>query len=262
MSLSDIDVSAFPKEREEKLRSIQRFSLFEVMLYRSSLWQHTHRVLWIVEELLPHASEMNIDPEKARALALVHDDAEMVTGDYQAGHKAKMTPEQLKKLDEEEEEAVQELVKKYPKTVHGYEYGTLLRHAIHKDCNEALLVMYADKFDAYNETLHEVYAGNLGLLWSLMFYEQWLAGYAKKYPPLASFTTKQSPFILSNNNRFQPHHVVPGPYQYLGKPYTRESISHPTDSAFYNAWRTLVLERAGAEEGTTWLTEQREFLPF
>jgi len=261
MSLSDIDVSAFPKEREEKLRGILRFSLFEVMLYRSSLWQHTHRVLWIVEELLLYTSGLNIDPEKARVLALVHDDAEMVTGDYQAGHKAKMSPEELKKLDEEEEVAVQKLVKKYPQSVHGYEYGALLRHAIHKDCDEALLVMYADKFDAYCETLHEIFAGNLGLLWSLMFCEQWLAGYAKKYPRLAPFAAQQSPFILSNNNRFQPHHVVPEPYQYLGKPHTRESISHPTDSAFYNAWRELVQTRGG-EEGVVWLTEQKEFLRF
>jgi 5'-deoxynucleotidase YfbR-like HD superfamily hydrolase len=261
MMLSDIDVSAFPDEREEKLRAIFRYSMFEVMFYRSSLWQHTHRVHWIVEELLPFTSGMQIDHEKARVLALVHDDAEMVTGDWQAGHKAKMSPEELRAIEADEEKAVQKLAARYPETVYGFNYAALLRHAIHKDCVEAQIVSYADRFDAYCETLHEILAGNLGLLWSLMLYERWLASYASKYPALKPLITQQSPFILGGDNRFQPPHVDTEAYRFLGKPHTLESLRHPTDFGFYNAWRLLV-EKRGGDEGVRWLTEQKESLPF
>ncbi len=261
MQLSDIDVSAFPEEREEKLRNIMRYSMFEVMFYRSSLWQHTHRVHWIIDELLPFTNGMNVDAEKTRVLALVHDDAEMVTGDWQAGHKAKMSAEELKNLEDDEETAAMELAARFPAKVHGYEYAALLRHAIHKDCIEAQLVSYADRFDAYCETFHEILAGNLGLLWSLMLYERWLASYAIKFPLLAPLLAVQSPFILGGDNRFQPPHVDTEPYRFMGKPHVKESLAHPTDYAFYNAWRELVQRKAGAE-GERWLLEKKESLPF
>ncbi|MCC2631215.1 MAG: hypothetical protein K0S38_1024, partial [Candidatus Paceibacter sp.] len=77
-----IDLSVFPKEREEKLKAINRYSLFEKMMYRSSVWNHTHRVLWLAEELIPIAVKyVKLDANKVRVLALVHDDEEMITGD-------------------------------------------------------------------------------------------------------------------------------------------------------------------------------------
>lgn len=254
-----IDFSAFPEEREEKLRALKRYSLFETMLYRPTVWEHTHRVGWIIEELAPFAEKLGANIEKARVLALVHDDAEIVTGDHQAGHKGQMTAEQLKKLDEEEEAAARALADTYPKTVHGYEYGALLLHAVNKDCIEAQLVSYADKFDAYNETLHEVLAGNLTLLWSLMFYEQWFANYTKKIPALAEFSKEKSPLILGGDNRFQPRHVDVEPYRHVGKPHTSESLAQPSDFPFYNAWRETVLRRGG-KEGEKWLLERKESL--
>lgn len=258
--MTPIDLSAFPKEREEKLRGILRYSLFETMYYRSSVWDHAQRVAWIVDEIAPFITKYGGDAEKARIMALVHDDAEMVTGDYQAGHKAQMTPEQLKKLDEEEELAVEHLAESYPKMVHGYEYATLLKHMVHKDCIEAVFVSYADKFDAQNETLHEVLAGNLTLVWSLMFYGQWFAQYVQKFPMLAEFSKEKSSFILGSDNRFQPQHVRSKIYAFAGKPHSEESLLHPTDFEFYNAWREMVLRRGG-EDGKQMLLNQREFLP-
>jgi len=261
MPLTTIDLSGFPKDREEGLRRILRYSMFEVMFYRSSLWQHSHRVHWIVEELLPLTDGViKIDKEKARVLALVHDDAEMVTGDIQAGHKAKMTKEQLMQLEKDEEKAAIKLAVGYPKEVHGYEYQSLLVSAVYKDCIEAQLVSYADRFDAYCETLHEILAGNLGLIWSLMFYERWLPSYAKKYPALKPLTKVPSPFMVIGDNRFQPPLVQARNYEWLGKPHTEESIKHPTEFGFYDAWREMVQRRAG-EEGRGWLLEQKEFLP-
>lgn len=253
-----IDLSAFPKEREEKLRAILRYSLFDVMLYRASVWDHVQRVSWIVEELARYSADLNIDIERARVLALVHDDAEMITGDYQAGHKAKMSKDELQKLDVEEERAAKKLAATYPKMVHGYEYESLLLHSLRKDCDEALLVMYADKFDAYNETLHEVLAGNYGFVWSLMFYEQWFAKYLSKYPRLHRFAAQTSPFILGGDNRHQPQKVIRAEYVGHGTPHTKESVKTPSGFAFYNAWRELILRLDS--RGERFLTEQKEFL--
>lgn len=261
MPLTTIDLSGFPKDREEGLRKLHRYSMFEVTFYRSNLWQHSHRVHWIVEELLPLTDGvLRIDKEKARVLALVHDDAEMITGDIQAGLKAKMTPGELAALDADEEKAAHELAAKYPKSIHGYDYESLLIDIVRKDCIEAQLVAYADKFDAYCESLHEVLAGNLSLIWSVMFYEHWFPTYATKYPALAPLTHIKSPFVVTGDNRFQPAKVLAKNYDWLGKPHSEESIKYPTEFGFYDAWREMV-QRRGGEEGKQWLLEQKEFLP-
>src|SRR3989338_3972028 len=166
----------FPPEREEKLRSIMRYSMFEVMYYRPSVWIHAQRVSWIVEELVPIAGKYfkNFDGEKARILALVHDDAEIITGDIQAGHKARMSKKELAVVHNSEHEAIRKLATRYPTTVGGYSYKQLLMEASRKDTphasSEAKLVTYADRLDAFCESLHEVFAGNLSFIRAFMFY--------------------------------------------------------------------------------------------
>lgn len=260
MALANIDTSLFPQERAQKLGAIYRYSLFDVMLYRSNLLMHSQRVQWIVDELTPFCKELGADIEKTRVLALVHDDAEMIIGDIQAGHKAKMSKEELAVIEEREAQAARTLAAQYPKEVHGYNYEQLLLHAAHKDCIEAEIVSYADRFDAYSETLHEVLAGNLSLVWALMFYERWVASYLGKQPALKPLTAHFSPFILAGDNRHQPMQVRAAHFAHLGKPHTRASLDTPTEFPFYNAWREMVVRRGG-EEGRSWLTQQREFLP-
>jgi hypothetical protein len=251
-----IDLSTFPPEREQKLRSIYRYSLFETMLYRSNLWQHSHRVLWIVEKLLPLAGQYfpALDHEKTRILALVHDDAEMLTGDIQAGTKARMTEDELKKIEEDEVAAVKSMVKSYPDTIHGYSYKELLLHVARKDCIEALIVMYADKLDAYCESLHELLAGNITILRSIMLYDETFALMHKKFPELAEFLRdRTSPFTYLRNV-LSPEKVKRARYALFGIPHTEASIRTETDFPFYNEWRILVLNRAGVE-GMQWLTQ-------
>lgn len=253
-----IDFSAFPPERETHLKSIYRYSMFDVMYYRSNLWQHGRRVSWIVEMLEPLCVGMNIDFEKARVLALVHDDAEMVTGDIQAGHKAKLNSKELNAIEDQEEQAAHQLSQQYPKTVHGYNYLELLVHAIHKDCIEAQLVSYADRFDAYGETWHEMYAGNFPLIWSLLLYERWTASFSQKYPALMPLLSQDSPWVIRNAQQ-QPRKIFAADYQLLGTPHTAASIRIPTQFPYYNVWRAMVLENGG-EEGQCFLTEQKEGL--
>ncbi|PIT86651.1 MAG: hypothetical protein COU33_01960, partial [Candidatus Magasanikbacteria bacterium CG10_big_fil_rev_8_21_14_0_10_43_6] len=86
--------------REENLKKIYRFSMFEKFTHRNHLWTHEQRVAYIIKDLFPSIKITlpKADRKKAFTLALVHDDAEVLTGDVQFGHKIHMTQEQLKKL--------------------------------------------------------------------------------------------------------------------------------------------------------------------
>ncbi|MDR3558660.1 MAG: HD domain-containing protein [Candidatus Pacebacteria bacterium] len=255
-----IDVSGFPADREQKLKSIYRFSMFETLIYRSNLWMHTHRVLWLVEELLPVAQRhLKIDAEMARTLALVHDDAEMLTGDVQAGHKARMSIEELCAIELSVEEAIETLAAKSPKTINGYVYKDLLLHTLKKDCIEAELVSYLDKLDAQCESLHEVLAGNTSLLRSVMFYVNILTLFPRKFPDLAPLLSSKESSLTYITDVVSPEHVYVKRYAHLNKLHTVESLKIEDDFPFYNAWKRIVMEKGG-KQGIKWLTEQKESL--
>lgn len=257
-----LDLSIFPAEREERLKGIMRYSIFETMLYRSSVYDHAHRVSWLAEvvgtvlaPVLPH------DTNLARTIAMVHDDAEMVTGDVQAGHKVQMTPEELAELDRKEEAALMELADRYPKELNGYNYRDLLLAALKKDSVEAQISEYADKLDAYCECLHDVLAGNLSLMSGLIYNVRTSAYIDKKTPLLSkALDLVKHPFI-------RPFIITPPPEtpvtvaqfeKFSGKPHTADSIEVITERfPFYDAWKQLIIEK-GAKDS---LVTQREFLP-
>jgi hypothetical protein len=249
----DIDLSIFPQEREQNLKEIWRFNMFETMNYRSNNWMHAHRVLWLVEELLPLAQKhIKIDVEKARILSLVHDDAEMITGDVQAGHKARMTAEELKKIEYAEEQALEQLAMKYPKEVHGYNYKELLLHSVRKDCIEAHFVSYLDKIDAQCESLHEVLSGNILFLRSVMFYVNVLTLFSKKFPDLAPLLASKDSTLTYLTDVVSPEKVENKRYASLNKLWTKESILIETDFPFYNTWKKIVIDNGH----TDWLIEK------
>jgi len=249
-------IRGFPESREKELRTIKRFSMFEVFFYRSSLWHHELRVFFITQELSKLMKDVpEYDSQKASILALVHDDAEIVTGDIQLGHKQLMNPAQLQKIDENEANAIETLSQRFPKTIGGYIYKKLLYHALRKDCVEAHLVSYADKLDAYGESLHEVFGGNISALRAVINYTKILSGFEKKYHSLKPlFAHKESPFInLDMHTDSQKIHW--GNYQYLNKPHKPENIGIKTELVFYNMWKNLILNRLG-KEGIEILTTQ------
>lgn len=240
----DIDLSPFPAEREEKLKEIYRFSLFESLRYRSNLWMHTHRVLWLLDELIPIAQKyLDFDVEKARILALVHDDAEMITGDIQAGVKARMTPEELSKVEQNEKEALELLAERYPEIIHGYNYKELLYHSVNKDCIEAKIVSYVDKIDAQCESLHEVLSGNITLLRSVIFYTNTFASFPKKFPELAELMKSKESALTYLADVVSYDNVKDNRYTLLNKPWTEESILLETDFPFFNTWKKIVIEK-------------------
>jgi 5'-deoxynucleotidase YfbR-like HD superfamily hydrolase len=155
-------LATFP-HREERLKEITRYSMFTVMLYRPNLWNHARHVSWLTREMEPHATAVfggAYNSDKAFAIALVHDDAEMITGDIQAGNKSKMSQAELARIDQQEQEAIDELASRSPKNVGPFLYRDLLQEALDRTSLEAQVGMFADKLDAFGETLHEIYAGN------------------------------------------------------------------------------------------------------
>ncbi len=246
------------EDREEKLKKIYRFSMFEVFFYRSSLWDHVQRVALIIKELSPLALRLlpNFDAEKAYVLALVHDDAEMITGDVQLGHKQRMSSEELKQVDLEEAKAVDILSEQYPKEITRFIYRDLLLNALHKDTLEAKLVSYADKLDAYCESMHEALAGNITALRPLLMYEKILDRFDEKYPELISLLQDQSSPFTNLEQRLNLLYVFKGPYLHLNRPHTPKTITLVTDFPTYNRWKKLVLEHFA--KGTKLLTHQKE----
>lgn len=250
-----------PKEREEKLREIERFSFFDVFFYRSNLWHHQLRVFLLVRELEPLITKLlpQCDTKKAQVLALVHDDAETITGDIQLGHKQNMTTKELHQVDKDEADAIEILAGKYPKEICGYNYRELLTHALHKDCIEAQVVSYVDKLDAYCESLHEVFAGNIPVIRSVMTYIVILNSFGEKFPELKPLVkSKESPLTdVFDSMATDSSKAIYENYSHLNKPHTAESVKQNTEIRAYNRWKELVLENLG-NEGESILTTQKD----
>lgn len=254
--------ATFPIEREEGLKKLYRYGAFDVLFYRPSLWTHTHRVSWLVEELSPVAKKHfpKFDAEKARILALVHDDAELITGDIMSRTKARASKAAVRKMHDDEFRAIQVLAKRYPRTVAGYSYKKLLTEAFDRTSIEAQVVTYADKLDAYCEGLHEVLAGNLSLLQCTLFYPKVLALMDRKFPKLKPFLEDKSSILLDLERFLDAPLVRSRDYEKFKKPFTKRTIMLPSVFPFYDRWREIILERGG-RDGLRMLTKQLEFLP-
>lgn len=254
-------IKDFPKDREEKLRNIRRYSMFEVFYYRSTLWHHNIRVFFIVNELLDLAKDIlpSIDADKAQLLALVHDDAEIITGDIQLGHKQIMTQEQLQAVEKNEADAIEKLSELYPKEINGYKYKDLLLNALHKDTTESQLVSYADKLDAYCESLHEVFGGNISALRAVINYVRVLKDFNEKFPALKPLFNKKDSFLITTESYGDVFKINKKDYIHVGRPHSLETIHINTEFILYNKWKILVLENLG-NEGVEILTKQTEAL--
>ncbi|MBI3032017.1 HD domain-containing protein [Candidatus Woesearchaeota archaeon] len=236
--------------RSDALQSIKRFAICNPMFYRTDLLMHSQRVSWIVETLLPFANNVfsNFDGEKARTLALVHDDAEIITGDIQLYYKLKMTPEQLRQYEQNEDKAIDELSMRYPKTVNNYNYQSLLLHALHKDCIEAQLVSLADKLDAFGESLHEIYAGNNQFKHSTLTYIKLLSEFGSKFPQLKPLFTIKYP-ALQNPLSLNVLAIIK-----QGQPHTLQTIQQNTGVPHYEYWKQITINH----HAVPWLLDKKE----
>ncbi len=252
--------------RDEALKNVKRFSLYPVMYYRSDLYQHSHHVAWLVREINHLAARVlpkNYDMRKAEIMAIVHDDAEIIFGDYQAGNKSKMSQIQLSAIKNQEYRAINELAAKFPKEVGGYNYKQLLTEMVEYSSLEAQIVCFADKYDALGESLHEIYAGNTVYVTPVVneygeiplptkYYQNYLNNFVVKFPD-----TK--PLLDAAHALFVP--VVDRDYRSIAESsqeHTSESVFRVTDDHHYDTWKNIILKYAD-EELTSALHTQREF---
>ena len=232
--------------REEKLREIIRFNMkrFTPMFYRTNLFFHAQRVYLLVEDMLPSVLPVydgELDPEKALTLTLVHDDAEIITGDVQLYHKDRMTPEELAKIDEQEAEAIEELARSWPQEINGFSYKGLLYHALKKDCLEAQVVSYADKVDAFCECLHELHAGNKLFIGPAINYIKIIKAFPDKFPSLAKMLPTKHPLLVL------PDELDIGEIVENGGIHSQESIGRKTGLPYYDRWKELTIRYIGVE---------------
>jgi hypothetical protein len=257
-------LESFPVWREEKLKTLLRHDGFEVMYYRPSVFFHTLRVYAMVQRVIPIAedifyfSQVPFEGELALAIAMCHDDPEMVTGDPSVIKKDHMSAAQRKELDQKGLEAIDMLATDMPTMFMGYIYKRLLMHAHRKDCIEAQLVKWLDWLDACCEIQHELFAGNMLFVRALMRTVAGTASLKETYPGLAPLLERgDSAFLQVGFDKHVTPFVRSLPYAHLGKPHTRQSIALATDFPLYNAWRQVVVDDLG-EEGIAWLTTQVE----
>jgi 5'-deoxynucleotidase YfbR-like HD superfamily hydrolase len=241
MEFQNISLSDFIG-REDELKKIKRFLKYPTMFYRTDLVIHTERVLAIAEELLPLAIKTldNFDPELVRVLALVHDDAEIVTGDVQLYDKLRMTSEQLAQLDKEEEKALELLAKRFPEKINGYVYKEVLKLPIKKEKVEAQFISLCDKLDAYGESFHEIYAGNRYFINPCETYVDLLmeGKFASKFPLLSPLFKEKHILLTPAFPNYDYEKILA-----FGKLHTEESIEIDTGNPIYEFWKMITKKR-------------------
>lgn len=232
------------------------------MYYRTDLFLHSHRIVWLVEELIPYAQKVfpGFNVQLARTMAAIHDDLEIALGDIMLGEKMTYTKEQHEALYRKEQIAIEEVASESPDVFNGFRYKQLMQRyqmfeeylhpdmGIMMDDPEACLVKYRDKMEGFCEALHELYAGNE------RFADGHLPGertpvevYTKVF---AEFTTK---FPLFKRMKIFNHPLLNHPPEIdvelllsHGKPHTKESIQQKTENHYYDAWKYISLKRGGA----------------
>ena len=250
----DIDLSSFVG-REEALNSIKRFNdvHWGVMFYRTTVGFHVKRVLWILQDILEDVKvvyDSDFCSSFACELALVHDDAEIVTGDVQLYKKERMSAEERAAHDAQEIAAIDVLSINYPTMFKEFNYRFLLVAAKEKRHVESQLVSYCDKIDGMCEALHEVFAGNTRFIGPAENYvNKRIPEFPQKYPSLSCLIPGEHPFLKAVS-AINGHELARN-----RKPHTAESVLQPTGIPHYDRWKELTIQYAGLES----LVTQKEY---
>lgn len=252
----------FPN-RQQALTKIVRYHSFPVMFYRSNLWQHSQRLVWMIEEITPFVQSIypNFNKETAQLIAEVHDDLEIVMGDIMLGEKLQYTPEQMADLDAKERAAIDEVAKMFPEMIGEYSYKNLLLRYQNLEATdlEAVIVKYCDKYDAFGEALHEVHAGNAiftrpyraDLTAPIESYIEILQTFEKKYPLFEKLRKTKQSILVS------PSTVDTIKIAAESTPHTLRSLNTYSEYTPYESWKQIILKHGGTE-GKEWLIQKVE----
>lgn len=261
MNFKPISFKGF-KGRSKLLGDIKRYSMYEIMFFRTNVDLHTRRVQWIAEELSPFISkDTKLDIEKLRILCRIHDDIEIITGDIQLGRKIyTMKKKELEIMEKEEENARGILATVWPEEIHRYNYRELLNEARDKKTLEAQIMKLADRLDAYCEALHEVYSGNTCFLKHpelpigvnpVKVYNRIICKTERKYPLIGHLLDSRHP-LLSLPERIDQEEIAK-----RAELPRRESIREKTGNKHYDAWKEITINYGG-NAGLRQLTEKVE----
>jgi 5'-deoxynucleotidase YfbR-like HD superfamily hydrolase len=253
--VSDIDFADF-NGREEALQNIVRYDMsrFTPMFYRTNVLLHSKRVYLLIKDVLPLIVPVYnglFNSEEALTLALIHDDAEIVSGDVLRYHAERWPKEKLAQVRENEEQAIEVLSNKWPKNLNGFNYKTLLYNALNKDTLEAQIVSFFDKIDAYCECLHEVFAGNKLFVNSAFAYVERLDSYPIKFRELSKIIPSNHPLLVL------PKDVALNRLNEIaeqGMFHTDISVSNITEFPQYDKWKEITIKNFNIEP----LIEARE----
>lgn len=254
------ELSSF-QNRKERLENIVRYHGFPTMFYRTNLWQHAHRLYWMVDEVAPRVTSIwpNFNTDRAKLLALIHDDIEMIIGDVQLGEKRTYSEEQQEALNKREQEAVDIIASEFPSMVGNFSYKQTLQdyQDITQTDKEACIVKWIDKFDAFGEALHELFSGN----------QTFSVGYKKgiteapvdSYIDILNTIDQTYPLLKQIHSTVHPLFTRPDPPDIQkilanAKLPTNESIQKSTWYEPYNIWKRITIEQGAIE----WLTRKRE----
>ena len=253
----DIDLTAFAG-RADAMRTVWRYSGYVDMYYRTYILSHSERIFHLFTRLYTDGVFAPIahliDPRRIQVLSLVHDDTEIITGDYQSVTYLFMSADELDGIGSEEDRAVALLAARYPREVAGYIYEDLLHEIIHKTTLEAQIVKYLDHVDGYAEALHEIYAGNI------CFTTKPLTEYGRvPIPPDYYIPRFDDPHCIYP--LLAPHlpvldHVFFKKFERLDfesivltrSPHTWESWRTDTGYPPYDAWRSILRETLSPPE--------------
>lgn len=247
------------KDLHEKLKKLHRYGKFDVMFYRTNDLIHSRRVAKLLEYIAPFLTFYypTFDLEKAKTIALHHDDFEIVLegGDISLQLKLLMDDCELSVLEQKEILASLAMTKLYPKKIKGYEYRQILLHSIQKDCIEAQVVSFCDKIDAYCEAIHEVFAGNTVFLEPIINYDLFTfpkSVLEKKYNLISKLFNIETDFfkfkVIDIKDFFDSG-------KRKSRPYTKESVKRKTLIPHYEIWKKITIQNFGIEV----LIDQKEF---
>jgi len=252
--------------RDEMLKKVTRYSLYKTMYYRTDLVIHQKRVYWLTKELMPYFKKAfgnNLDEDRLLIMALIHDDPEIIFGDYQAGTKAKMSDAELNELDNLELEAINEISHGFPEKIGCYNYRDILVENLEVKSIEAQIRKFTDKLDGYGEALHEIFAGNLSWVVNPIneygvietnpqFYVRTFKEYPIRYPLMKNFY--KSGFPLYGKIKMFDYQTVAK----NGSLPTLDSLKKDLGYYPYDFWKETMLKYSRSDD-LEYLYIQREF---
>lgn len=242
----DMELEIF-SGRRESLEKIERYvgtngdKEFPLMFYRTNDYIHSNRVLWLLEDIIDILKEIypSLDIGKAKIQAIVHDDHEIIGGDETLSSKKKMNEEEKLQSKIKERKSIYTLTKRYPLIIGGYSYTGVLLEFFYKNTLSARVNSLMDKVDAFNECLHEIFAGNSVFIGAaknninIIFNE-----YPEKFKEL-------QPLIQSGHDLFNiPEDLDLDKICADGKPHTLESIETiDTGIKMYERWKEITISK-------------------